>query len=48
MDYFLEENFKASVPVSNNCFLYLLDNFLANDSNPYPLKYFSVVERAIC
>ena len=44
MDYFLEDNFKASVPVSSNCFLCLLDNFLANDSIPYPLKYFSVVD----
>ena len=27
------------VVVSNNCFPYLVDRFLANDKNPYPLTY---------
>ena len=39
MDYFLEAVFKAYSPVSNNCFLY----FLENDKNPYPLTYFLVL-----
>ena len=41
---FLETVFRASSPafvaVSKNCFLHLLDRFLANDKNPYPLTYF--------
>ena len=40
---FLEEVFKESSPVSNNCFLCLLEKFLANDKNPYPLRYFLVL-----
>ena len=34
---FFELVFKASshAAVSNNCFTYLLDKFLANDKNPY-------------
>ena len=32
---FLEAVFKEFSPVSNNCFLYLLEKFLANDKNPY-------------
>ena len=39
MNYFLE----ALIPVANNCFLYLLEKFLANDKNPYPLTYFLVL-----
>ena len=41
---FLETVFRASSPVSNNCFLYLLEKFLANDKNPYPLTYFVVLQ----
>ena len=41
---FLEAVFRASSPVlvavSNNCFQYLSERFLANDKNPYPLTYF--------
>ena len=33
---FLEAVFKAASSVSNNCFLYLFEEFLANDENPYP------------
>ena len=44
---FLEAVFRASSPVlaavSNNCFPYLLDRFLANHKNPYPLTYFLVL-----
>ena len=44
---FSEAVFKASSPafvaVSINCFPYLLDKFLANDKNPYPLKVQSQV-----
>ena len=36
---FLKEVFKESSLVSNDCFLYLLNRFLANDINPYPLTY---------
>ena len=36
MDYFLEAVFRASSPVSNNCFLY----FLVNNKNLYPLTHF--------
>ena len=39
MDYFLEAVFKESSPVSNTWFLH----FLANDKNPYSLKYFLVL-----
>ena len=41
--YFLEAIFKASSPVSNNCFLYLFEKFLANNKNPYRLTYFLVL-----
>ena len=36
---FLELIFRASSPVSNNCFLY----FLANDKNQHLLTYFLVL-----
>ena len=35
--------FKESSFISNNCFLYLLEKFLANDRTPYPLTYFLVL-----
>ena len=39
--------FSASSPVlaevSDNCFLYLLNRFLAIDKNPHPLTYFLVL-----
>ena len=47
MDYFLEAIFKGPGPVYNNCFLYLLDKFLANNKNPYPLTYFLFLVRRI-
>ena len=41
---FLEAVFRAYSPalvaVSNNYFSYLLDSFLSNEKNPYPLTYF--------
>ena len=44
---FLEAVFAASIfvllVVFNNFFVYLLDRFLANDKNPYPLTYALVV-----
>ena len=36
---FFETVFTTSRPVFNNCFFY----FLANDKNPYPLRYFLVL-----
>ena len=44
---FLDEVFRASYPIfvaaSNTFLLYLLDRFLENDKNPYPLTYFLVI-----
>ena len=40
MDKFFEAVFKESSPVFNDCFLYLLDKFIANDKTSYPLTYF--------
>ena len=40
---FLETVFRVSSLVSNSCFLYLLEKFLANDKNPCPLTYFLVL-----
>ena len=41
---FLEAVSKASSPVSNNCFSYLLDRFLMNKESPYPLTLFRIGE----
>ena len=35
MNYFLEAFIPLFVAVSNNCFLYLLDKFLANENKKY-------------
>ena len=44
---FLEAVFRAPSPVfvavSINCFAYLLDGFLVNYQNTYPLTYFLVL-----
>ena len=40
---FMEAVFRASSLVSNNCFLHLLEKFIANDKSPYPLTYFLVL-----
>ena len=40
---FLEAVFGAPNPISNNCFLNLLQKFFANHKNPYPLTYFLVL-----
>ena len=45
--FFLDAVFKAFISVfaveSNNSLLYLLDRFLLNDKNPYPLTYYLVL-----
>ena len=48
MDYFSESKFLENLEhpvlaaIFNNFFPYLLDRFLGNDKNPYPLTYFLV------